>query len=105
VRLEGQAGVQLERYLPEAGQKGDWIDRASGLVYDGCSPAPSAFFARSWPAYQRSLADHLAHPRVNRVVVDVSDLNLTPEQLQALLEHLDSLPADDQSRILDARRN
>ncbi|MCP5070917.1 MAG: hypothetical protein GY946_30505, partial [bacterium] len=100
LRLEGKTGAPLERYYPDPGQKGDWIDKASGLVYDGCSPAPSAHFERSWKSYMTSLSDHLKHPTVDRVVVDVTDLGLKPQQIKTLITHLKSLATDAQSRIV-----
>jgi hypothetical protein len=86
-RLEDARGISLERYQPALDQKGDWFDVATGQVYDGCSPPPTAHFDRQLVAggpYEASLREHLAHPTVDRVVVDVSGLGLTAAQLQAL---------------------
>lgn len=100
VRLEETEGITLRRFQPHDGEKGDWFDPNTGLVYDGCSPAPSQHFERSWPQYREALDEHLAHPTVDRVVVDVSDLNLTPSQVETLSSHLNSLPPDQQAQIV-----
>jgi hypothetical protein len=92
MRLEQSRGIHLERYEPGPGQKGDWYDTATNQVYDGCSPPPTAHFDRQMVPggrYEQSLREHLEHPTVNFVVVDVSGLNLAPAQLQ----HLDELLA------------
>jgi Domain of unknown function (DUF4157)/CdiA C-terminal tRNase domain len=99
LRLEA-TGAHLERFQPAAGQKGDWRDANTGLVYDGCSPGSEPFFNKSWKKYQRSLEDHLNHPGVDRVVLDVTTLNLTSAQLQQLTDHLGSLPANQQAKIV-----
>lgn len=47
LRVEQKEGVSPERYRPgPPPDKGDWIDKATGKVYDGCDPAPTAFFDR-----------------------------------------------------------
>jgi hypothetical protein len=100
LRLEAATGAHLERFQPGPGEKGDWHDRITGLVYDGCSPGPEPYFNKSWNKYTRSLADHLAHPTVARVVIDVTGLGLKPEQLQKLESHLASLPAEQHAKIV-----
>lgn len=103
LRVEAQLGITLTRFQPTARQpKGDWIDHSSGLVYDGCSPAPSAHFSRpqSWQSYQRSLTEHLASPSVDRVVVDVTGLGLIPEQISVLVTYLGSLSPAEQARVV-----
>ncbi|MEZ4399711.1 MAG: hypothetical protein R3B06_06815 [Kofleriaceae bacterium] len=100
LRVEAQQGVVLDRYQPQPGQKGDWVDTSSGTVYDGCSPGPTPYFDKSWKKYMRSLDEHLHHPTVDRVVVDVTNLNLTPTQLQKLEAHLASLPGPEQAKIV-----
>jgi hypothetical protein len=90
LRVERRRGIVLDRYEPRApGQKGDWIDGASNKVYDGCSPAPSQHFDQQITngRYEASLRDHLNHPTVDFVVVDITGLNLTPAQ-EATLDAL-----------------
>lgn len=87
LRVEQARGIQLGRYRPAAPTaKGDWVDRASGEVYDGCSPPRSQYFDRQLQNgnYEQSLRDHLGHPNVNYVVIDTTGLGLTPAQMQAL---------------------
>jgi hypothetical protein len=100
VRVEQQEGVKLERFHPEDGQKGDWIDPATGKVYDGCSPAKTEFFDKGFKQYPAAMEDHLSHPSVQKVVVDVTDLNLSPAQQSQLTNYLDGLPASDQAKII-----
>lgn len=101
LRLESQTGAHLERFQPQPGEKGDWRDTNTGLVYDGCSPAPGPHFDRTFnKSYKRSLDDHLNHPTVDRVVIDVTGLNLSPAQLQRLEAHLASLPPAHQAKIV-----
>ncbi len=100
LRLESQTGAHLERFQPQPGEKGDWRDTNTGTVYDGCSPGPSPHFDKSFKKYKKSLDDHLTHPTVDRVVVDVTDLNLTPAQLQKLEDHIASLPPAQQAKIV-----
>lgn len=100
VRIEEKEGVTLERYEPEPGGKGDWVDPETGTVYDGCSPASTQHFDKGFKKYDASMQKHLNHPDVDRVVVDKTDLNLTPEQNEKLTSYLDSLPAEQQSKIL-----
>jgi hypothetical protein len=47
LRVEQARSIQLGRYRPASPtDKGDWFDRASGEVYDGCSPPSSQHFDR-----------------------------------------------------------
>jgi RHS repeat-associated protein len=99
-RVEQVQDVQLERYQPEPGGKGDWVDPQTNTVYDGCSPANSEFFDKGFDQYPDSMQKHLASPTVDKVVVDVTDLNLSPTQQAQLTNYLDSLPPSDQAKIL-----
>ena len=101
VRVEGDTGAVLERYqATNPGDSGDWVDSKSGLAYDGCSPAPNAHFEKSFNKYTKSLDEHVKHPTVDRVVIDVTDLNLSPEQTTKLDEHIASLPASEPGKIV-----
>jgi hypothetical protein len=102
-RLEQSRGVHLQRYQPEPHQKGDWYDTATNQIYDGCSPPPSSHFDRGMRPggpYELSLREHLAHPGVDFVVVDVSGRNLTPAQLQRLNELLDQVAGPNNPKIV-----
>jgi len=86
LRTERKVGAKLTRYdppKPPPGQKalkGDWVDENS-KVYDGCSPAPKDHFdAKSVKGFEKSLRSHLTNANVDYVVVDLSDLGLTPDQ-------------------------
>jgi hypothetical protein len=84
LNVEEQAGVRLERYRPKnSSEKGDWVDEKN-VVYDGCSPAGTQFFDRQVDSYKQQLIDHLKHPTVNKVVIDVSGLDLTEPQVKKL---------------------
>ena len=101
VRVEEQEGTQLERYQPEGpGDKGDWVDPKTGKVYDGCSPAKSEHFEKGFGKYPDAMQDHLNNPNVDRVVVDTTDLNLTPAQQTQLTNYLDSLPPEQQAKVV-----
>ncbi len=102
LRTEQQEGILLERYQPDKGQKGDWINPKTGKIYDDCSPSETRFFDNQWSKgnYQSSLQRHLNHPSIDYVVVDVTGRNLTPAQINSLNSYIRSLPASDQSRII-----
>ncbi len=84
VRLEEKQGTKLERFNPKPGQKGDWVDPKTGEVYDGCSPAETTHFEGGFDQYPASMQKHLNNQTVDKVVVDVTDLNLTPTQQSQL---------------------
>jgi hypothetical protein len=88
LRVEKQEGVDLKRYTPPKGGKGDWVD-SKGIVYDGCSPAPSAYFDKQWTNFTNSLNDHLA--KVDKVVVDLTDKGLSPAQTTKVTDYIDGL--------------
>ncbi len=88
LRLEAARGVNLERFHPaNAAQKGDWYNPANPTeIYDGCSPGASRYFDRQIANgnYETALREHLAHPTVAFVVIDITDLGLTAAQQAAL---------------------
>lgn len=43
---------------------------------------------------------HLTHPTVDKVVADVTDLNLTPAQQTQLTNYLDGLSAAEKAKII-----
>lgn len=90
--------MKLERFEPPNPNpqkvKGDWVDPATGTIYDGCSPGPTKHFDKAWPSYQRSLHDHATHPTVDKVVVDITGLNLSPAQKNQLLAELGNYPPE-----------
>jgi uncharacterized Zn-binding protein involved in type VI secretion len=102
LRVEGQEGVTLQRYTPPPGQKGDWIDPASGNVYDGCSPTKAPYFDQQMNngGYNKSLLKHVDNPSVDRVVVDTHDLGLTPAEEARLDATLNSLTPAQQAKIV-----
>jgi hypothetical protein len=97
LRVEKELGVKLKRYNPPEGKKGDWVDE-KGVIYDGCSPAPKDHFDKQWDNYKDQLRDHL--DKVDKVPIDVTDLGLTDAQKQKLRDHIKSLPAADQKKIV-----
>ena len=105
LRVEKKLGVELKRYTPNPAipnDKGDFIDKA-GKKYDGCSPASTANFDRSWESYKKSLTDkHLANPNIDidKVLVDTTGLNLTAAQLKTLDDFINTLPQADRDRIV-----
>jgi len=105
LRVEAQEGITLERYHPPSGQKGDWIDRASGNVYDGCSPTKAPYFDQQMKngGYNKSLLKHVNNPSVDRVVVDTHDLSLAPSEEARLDAELSSLTPAQQTKIVRVR--
>ena len=102
LRVEGQEGVTLQRYTPPPGQKGDWIDPASGNVYDGCSPTKAPYFDQQMNngGYNKSLLKHVDNPSVDKVVVDTHDLGLTAAEEARLDATLNSLTPAQQAKIV-----
>lgn len=101
VRVEQQEGILLERYQPASpSEKGDWYNPVNGMVYDGCSPGPEKYFQRTWDRYMKALEEHLEHPTVDRVVIDVTDLALEGSNLAQLKAHVGGLPEGHQDRIV-----
>jgi hypothetical protein len=94
LRVEAKRSIVLDRFAPAtAADKGDWFDVASGEVYDGCSPPESRFFNQQITngRFEAALREHLNHPGVNFVVIDITGLGLTPAQevtLDALIERV-----------------
>ncbi len=105
LRVEAQEGITLERYHPPSGQKGDWIDRAPGNVYDGCSPTKAPYFDQQMKngGYNKSLLKHVNNPSVDRVVVDTHDLSLAPSEEARLDAELSSLTPAQQTKIVRVR--
>ena len=103
LRVERKLSVELKRYEPDLrrGEKGDWIS-ADGKVYDGCSPAPARYFDADMRRgnFKASLRDHLQHPKVDYVVVDVSDLGLSAEQLHVLESAIEEVAGKNSPKIV-----
>lgn len=92
LRVEAKRGITLDRFIPSGPtEKGDWVDIATGEVYDGCSPPQSRFFDQQIANgnYERSLIEHVNHPTVDRVVIDTTGLGLTPAQEATLQTVID----------------
>ncbi len=100
LRLEKQQDIKLKRYFPkDAKEKGDFVDE-KGVIYDGCSPPKTEFFDKQLDNYKKSLDEHLAHPTVDKVVIDTTGLNLTEAQLKQIDDDIKSLPKDKQDKIV-----
>ena len=102
LRLEKAKGINLERFKPEPGQKGDWTDPATGHVYDGCSPPVSKHFDAQITNgnFERALKDHVEHATVDFVVIDTSGLGLTAAQQQALREAIGRAAVSNPGKIV-----
>jgi hypothetical protein len=97
LRVEQAEGTTLKRYNPPAGKKGDWVND-SGVVYDGVSPAPSAYFDKQLGNWKASLADHIA--KVDKAVVDLNGKGLTPAQVQQVVDHINALPPAEKAKVI-----
>jgi hypothetical protein len=88
LRVEAHRRIVLDRFSPAGpNEKGDWFNVANPTeVFDGCSPPRSAFFDLQLANgnYETSLQDHLAHPTVTFVVIDITGLGLSAAQEAAL---------------------
>jgi hypothetical protein len=98
LRVEAEKKVKLKRFQPTSEKtKGDWIDQ-QGLIYDGCSSAPKAFFDNQLENWKKQVQDHIA--KVDRTVVDVTGLGLTEEQTKKVTDFIESLPEADKKEVI-----
>jgi hypothetical protein len=70
-------------------------------VYDGCSPAPKDHFdARSIKGFEASLKSHLTNANVDFVVVDLSELGLTPDQIAVVEKVIQDVAGPNNPKIV-----
>jgi hypothetical protein len=106
LRTEQKVGAKLTRYTPpkpapgQKALKGDWVDD-NNKVYDGCSPAPKDHFdARSIKGFEASLKSHLTNANVDFVVVDLSELGLTPDQIAVVEKVIQDVAGPNNPKIV-----
>jgi hypothetical protein len=109
LRTEQKAGAKLKRYKPPAAKpgekalKGDWVDE-NNKVYDGCSPAHRDNFDRNMAGkkgnFRSSLQKHLDNKNVDFVVVDLTGLELRPDQIAVVEKVILEIAGSDNPRII-----
>jgi hypothetical protein len=90
-RLEEQFG-ELTR---EASGDYDWVD-AHGTTYDAVGPAPGQHFNAQ--QFNQAIADHLNKQGLDRVVVDIANLN--DDQQKLVIDFINHLDGAQRARII-----
>lgn len=98
---EAETGARLEaalgrRFIRDFSGDGDWI--SGGKVYDAASPPMTEHFKVD--EWFNSVENHFLKTNLDVIVVDTAGRNLSFKQLQEIGQSINSLPAEQRSRVL-----